>query len=129
MIGSEYVPVEANSVNALAEGGGSMPEDLPGFNIPGAYINWDRDTGIIYRGWTHVLKIPNNPFTINDITDEDGIKQIINNEGSLNSIFNYWGAHLTAAQIGQFLIDLEKYYGVYKPSTGQDEGCIGDQMV
>lgn len=127
MIGSEYVPVEATAVNALAEGGGSY-EDLPGFEVPGAYINWDRDTGIISRGWTKVLEISNNPFTYSGIETVEEIQQIINDEGSLNNIFREWGRWIVPNELTDFIDALTEYYGVYKPGRGQTDGCIGDRM-
>ncbi len=128
MMGSEYVPVEANAVSALAEGGGSA-EDLPGFEIPGAYINWDRDGGIINRGWVQVLKIKNNPFTLSNIDSVEEIQEIINNEGSLNRIFSYWGSYMLPDEITTFIDELTEFYGVYKPIRDEYDGCIGDRRV
>lgn len=128
MQGTEYVPVDANEVMALNEGGGSAP-DLPGFEVPGAYINWDRDVGIINRGWTKVLEIPNNPFTHGNLTTVEQIQEIINNEGNLNQIFSEWGGWILPDELTDFIDTLTEYYGVYKPGRGQTDGCIGDRIV
>lgn len=128
MLGSEYVPVDVNEVMALSDGGGSDP-DLPGFEVPGAYINWDRDTGITAKGWEHVLEITNNPFSyagLNSVTD---IQAVINNEGNLNDIFTRWGNWILPSELSDFIDALTEYYGVYKPGRNQYDGCIGDRII
>ena len=126
MTGSEYVyvPVEANAVMHMAEGGSSG--EVPGYNVDGAYINWDYELGIINKGWSQVIDMPYSPFA--NFTVE-GIQEIIKNENNLNSIFSQWAVTTDPYEQNQFMNKAYEIYGVYSITHDTTDGCIGEQMV
>ena len=129
LTGSEevYVPVQANSVNALAETGDSS---WTGTEIEGTYVNWDLETGITGKGWKDALNMTNNPFSAYGLNDEEDIKTEIKNKGSLNDVFDYWKKHYTDGEISQFITAAENKYGFYNPEhvLHNPDGCIGEQI-
>lgn len=125
MTGSEYVPVEANAVVPMAEGGSGGDS---GFVVTGFYVNWTREGGIINRDWKYMLEASGGPF---DGMTEADILYVIDHEGSLNRIFTEWAG--TPVDKAAYLADLaeEGKYGQYYPNdpSGQYEnGCIGERM-
>lgn len=128
MQGSEfiYVPVEANEVMPMAEG--DSGGDIPGFEVPGSYINWDRERGIVNDGWDRVLEIENNPFSYAGYTTVEQIQEVIDSQGNLNTIFSSWGQYIMPNELSAFIEDITAAYGVYKPSRDEYDGCIGDRI-
>lgn len=124
MTGSEfvYIPVEANAVMPMDEGGSG----IPGYNLEGKYINWDYDGGIINRGWDAVIKMQYSPFEGYTV---EKIQETIQNESNLNSVFAEWGKKYGFAQQDQFMHEAHAVYGYYDPEHGDTTGCIGAQIV
>ena len=125
MTGSEYVPVEANAVMPMVEGGSSGDS---GFAVTGFYINWTREGGIINRGWEHMINASGGPFDGMTVAE---IEEMIDNKGNLNELFSAWQA--TPVNKAGYLSALaaEEIYGQYYPNdpSGQyKNGCIGEQM-
>lgn len=109
--GSNYIPVEANSVMPMAEGGSG------GYQVGGYYVNWTT-AGITGKGWDQAIKMTNSPFE--GMTEND-ILNVISSQGDLDTIFREWGKKYDAGEELAFLIQAEDYY------RSTPEGCIGDQ--
>ena len=113
--GSNYVPVEANSVMPMAEGGSGQG----GYNVTGYYVNWT-DAGITAKDWSTVISMPNSPFAGMTV---ESIAEQINNVGNFDNLFANWGNAHGPSQEMEFLNAATAYYGF----TDQN-GCIGDQL-
>lgn len=126
--GSEYVyvPVEANAVTPMAEGG-SGGADAGGGTT---FVNWIEGReleggGIIGRGWVKAVGLPNTPF-VSPHDTEDAILKHIEKYKDLDKIFEEWRSVYDPMEQYVFLLAAadEKFYG-----NTDSEGCIGSQLI
>lgn len=116
VVGSNYIPVQANEVMPMAEGG-SGPDS--GWQQDGDYVNWNSETGVTGKGWNGLINAEHSPFA--GMTEDD-IREHIDKYGNLNQYFEEVANYLPSAQ-SAFYRDLEGVYGF----TDQG-GCIGDKL-
>ena len=113
--GSYYVPVEANAVMPMAEGGSG-----DGYEITGYYVNWD-STGITGNAWSqNLINAPYSPFA--GLTLDDINKRIAEG-GNFNTEFSNWGASHGPSEEDQFIDWAIQSYGYTDKG-----GCIGDRL-
>ena len=124
MNGSEYVyvPVEANAVATIAEGGSGGDA---GYSFEGYYINWNYDLGIINQSWDNAGELTNSPFF--GYSKED-IQNIIDNEGNLNRIFSEWASKYSHREQLIYVLEAMETYGEHNIAMGLS-GCVGDQII
>ena len=116
VVGSSYVPVKANTVMPMAEGG-SGPDS--GWEQTGIFVNWNSTTGVTGSGWDQLIHAPNSPFGgMNSSQIVDHITQ----HGNLYLYFSKV-ADLSSRQQDEFYNHLKRYYGYT-----EEGGCIGDKQ-
>lgn len=116
VVGSSYVPVKANTVMPMAEGG-SGPD--AGWEMEGSYVNWDSENGVTGKDWQGLIDAPNSPFMG---MSEESIQNHINSFHNLNSFFKELSTYAPSARRA-FYNHLETYYGFTDGG-----GCIGDRI-
>lgn len=121
MTGSEYVyvPVEANAVMPMDEGGSGGAEGSSGMT----YVNWTEDGGIIGKGWDEAIGMKNTPF-IPPYNSEEAILEHLKSAGNLNTIFSNWRNMYDSMEQNEFLIAARD--GVYGHTD--NGGCIGERI-
>lgn len=124
MNGTVYVPVQANEVMPMNEGG----SNAGGYQVSGYYVNWDMN-GITGTSWPtsdNITKYPDQPPESNPFGDytQDDIQLMISNGGNLDTIFVKWGeTHDTGEEL-EFLSWAERNFG-----STENAGCIGERRV
>lgn len=124
MNGTVYVPVQANEVMPMNEGG----SNAGGYQVDGYYVNWDIN-GITGTSWPtsdNITKYPDLPPKSNPFGNytEDDIRQMISNGGNLDMIFNNWGKMYDATEELEFLLWAARIFG-----STENAGCIGERRV
>ena len=124
MNGTVYVPVQANEVMPMNEGG----SNAGGYQVDGYYVNWDIN-GITGTSWPtsdNITKYPDQPPQSNPFGNytEDDIRQMISNGGNLDTIFNNWGEKYNAMEELAFLLWAASNFG-----STENAGCIGERRV
>lgn len=122
--GTVYIPVQANEVMPMAEGGSSPG----GYQVEGYYINWDSN-GITGISWptmdnleNYVSCPPNNPF--GDYTEDD-IRGMIEAGSNLDNIFREWKEKYNMLEEIEFISWAGTIFGL----TENGGGCIGEQLA
>ena len=116
VVGSNYIPVQANEVMPMAEGRSGADD---GWQQVGSYVNWDSKNGVTGDGWQGLIDAPYSPFYN---MDADQIVEHINECGNLNTYFSQI-ADLSNRQQDAFYDYLKGIYGYT-----EEFGCIGDKI-
>ena len=116
VVGSNYIPVQANEVMPMAEGRSGADD---GWQQVGSYVNWDSVNGVTGEGWQELINAPHSPF---GNMDANQIVEHINDYGNLNTYFSRI-ADLSKREQDAFYNRLKEKYGYTDES-----GCIGDKI-
>lgn len=130
---SEYVPVDMQSVMPAANRT-SGPDE--GYEIQGLYVNYSTTEGFTNKGFTAILRIPNNPFSLYSVnygipfTTEEDFRTFLNaNQGNFNKVFAFWGNdELSGTNIEIRTKMLTQAADTVFGWTSDTGGCIGENI-
>ena len=116
VVGSNYIPVQANEVMPMAEGGSGQDS---GWQQDGSYVNWNSETGVTGKGWDGLIRAEPSPFV--SMTGDE-IEEHIKQHGNLDQYFKQVADYFPSER-SAFYRYLENFYGFTNQS-----GCIGDKL-